>query len=249
VLRTERNGGTLVVVMEHSPVNAFGAEFVAAWNALLDDLDAERTSVLVIRSAQKVFSAGADLKMMREVFAHADAGERLVAHVAGMQRVFDRIEAAPVVSIAEIGGAAMGGGFELALACDLRVAGHNARIGLPETRIGLIPGAGGTQRLTRLCGAAVAKRVILGCDILDGASAERLGLAQWSVPDADLAEFTTYLAARISSQSKAALRAGKRCIAAAQSALDTGLLLERLETLRLVGDDDTRGRIKAFLEK
>ena len=249
MLHTERKGGTLIVTMRHAPVNAFGADFVAAWNDLLDKLEQDDARALLIRSDQKVFSAGADLKMMREFFAGENAAEKLVTHVHGMQRVFDRIEASSVVTIAEIGGAALGGGFELALACDLRIAGHGATLGLPEARIGLIPGAGGTQRLTRLCGGAVAKRIILGCDMVDGATAERLGLAQWSVPDAELSDFAMKTAERVGSLSGGALAAAKRCIGAAQSALDTGLLLERLESLRLLQSDDTRARVRKFLEK
>ena len=89
--------------------------------------------------------------------------------------------------LAEIGGAAMGGGFELALACDLRIAANEAKVGLPEVRLGLIPGAGGTQRLTRLCGPALANRLILGAEVLDGATAAALGVVHWSAPRAELA--------------------------------------------------------------
>ena len=99
-----------------------------------------------------------------------------------------RIEALPQVTLAEIGGAAMGGGFELALACDLRIAANEAKVGLPEVRLGLIPGAGGTQRLTRLCGPALASRLILGAEILDGAAAAALGVVHWSAPRAELAQ-------------------------------------------------------------
>lgn len=249
MLTTERIGATLVVTMRHAPVNAFGADFVAAWNDLLDRLAGDDVAVMLLRSDQKVFSAGADLKMMREFFAGEGAAEKLVTHVEGMQRVFDRIEAAPFVSVAEIAGAALGGGFELALACDLRIAAHGATLGLPEARIGLIPGAGGTQRLTRLCGAGVAKRIILGCDMVDGATAERLGLAQWSVSDAELSAFAMKTAERVGALSAGALAASKRCIGAAQTAPGAGLLLERLETLRLLQTPDTRARVRAFLER
>ena len=249
MLTTERIGATLVVTMRHAPVNAFGAEFVEAWNDLLDKRAGDDVAVMLVRSDQKVFSAGADLKMMRAFFAGEDGAERLVTHVEGMQRVFDRIEAAPFVSIAEIAGAALGGGFELALACDLRIAAQGATLGLPEARIGLIPGAGGTQRLTRLCGAGVARRVILGCDTMDGATAERFGLVQWSAPDAELPAFALATAQRVAGLSAGALAASKRCIGAAQTAFGAGLTLERLETLRLLQTPDTRARVRAFLEK
>lgn len=235
--------------MSRPPVNAFDKGFVDAWNGCLDGIDFATTAVLHIRSGQKVFSAGADLKMMREIFSSEAAAANLVEHVAGMQNVFNRIEALSCVTVAEIGGSALGGGFELALSCDLRIVAHGALVGLPETRIGLIPGAGGTQRLTRLCGEAVAKRIILGCDMVDGQVAERIGLAQWSVPDAELRGFADTTVARIAGLSIAALVASKRCIAAGGTDIKTGLLLERLETLRLLDMDDTHQRVGAFLKK
>ena len=239
----------MAVTMSRAPVNAFDKGFVEDWNRCLDEIDPAAIAVVHISSAQKAFSAGADLKMMRDFFSSDRAAANLVEHVAGMQGVFDRIEALPCVTVAEIGGSALGGGFELALSCDLRIVAHGALVGLPETRIGLIPGAGGTQRLTRLCGEAVAKRIILGCDMVDGRMAERLGLAQWSVPDAELRSFADKTVARIAGLSIAALGASKRCIAVGRTDIKTGLLLERLESLRLLGMDDTRQRVGAFLEK
>src|SRR5690606_39776340 len=90
------------------------------------------------------------------------------------------------VSVAEIGGHALGGGLELALACDLRIGALEARIGLPEVALGLVPGAGGTQRLARLCGPALARRLILGAETLDGRTAEQIGLLHWAAPKAEL---------------------------------------------------------------
>jgi enoyl-CoA hydratase/carnithine racemase len=248
VLDIQRFRNVVAVTMARAPVNAFDKGFVEAWNRCLDDVDPSAIAVLHIRSAQKVFSAGADLKMMRDFFSSEGAAANLVEHVAAMQDVFDRIEALPCVTVAEIGGSALGGGFELALSCDLRIVAHGALVGLPEAGIGLIPGAGGTQRLTRLCGEAVAKRIILGCDVVDGQVAERIGLAQWSVPDAELRGFADTTVARIAGLSTAALGAAKRCIVAGGTDIKTGLLLERLETLRLLDMDDTRQRVGAFLK-
>ncbi len=129
--------------------------------------------MLHLRSDQKVFCAGADLKEVRERFDAADGPDRMYAYVAGIQRLYARIEQLPQVTLAEIGGAAMGGGLELALACDLRIAALEAKLGLPEARLGLIPGAGGTQRLTRLCGRSAASRLILGAEVIDGADRAR----------------------------------------------------------------------------
>lgn len=248
MLKGEKIAGTYRVTMSRAPVNAFDAEFVDAWYRVLDEVADSGCAILHVRSSEKVFSAGADLKMMRTFFAGASAGEKLVAHVKRMQDVFNRIEALPIVTLAEISGSALGGGFELALACDLRVAGHGALLGLPESRIGLIPGAGGTQRLAKLCGMATAKRIILGCDTVDGKTAERVGLVQWSVADRELSSFCSSLAARISQSSAAALAASKRCLVKTESSIDPGLEAEREETLRLLETVDTQSRVKAFLE-
>lgn len=248
LLDIQRVGKAVTVTMSRAPVNAFDSDFVDAWNRCLDEVDLSTTAVLHIRSAQNVFSAGADLKMMRDFFGSDGAAANLVKHVAAMQGVFNRIEALPCITVAEIAGSALGGGFELALSCDLRIVAHGASVGLPEAGIGLIPGAGGTQRLTRQCGETVAKRIILGCDVVDGQTAERLGLAQWSVPDSKLRAFADETVARIAGLSIAALGASKRCIVAAGADIKTGLLLEQLESFRLLNMDDTRQRVGEFLK-
>ena len=160
------------LTLDRAPVNAMNDAWVAGFHALLDRLDARADwSVLHIRSAHKVFSAGADLAQMRDRFT-AEGLEPQLASIRDYQLLFARIEALPAVTLAEIGGAALGGGFELTLACDLRIAAQEARLGLPEVRLGLLPGAGGTQRLTRLCGRPTALRLILGAETPDGAAAE-----------------------------------------------------------------------------
>ena len=125
----------------------------------------EGASVLLLRSSERAFCAGADLALMKSRFDTQPGRERMVAFVREMQRVYAQLERLPLVTIAEIGGAAMGGGLELALACDFRIAADDATLGLPEARLGLLPGAGGTQRLTRIAGEAIAKRLILGVEV------------------------------------------------------------------------------------
>jgi enoyl-CoA hydratase/carnithine racemase len=194
-----------------------------------------------------VFCAGADLKEMRERFDAPDGPDRTFAYVASLQRVYARLEALPQVTLAEIGGAAMGGGFELALACDLRIAADEAKIGLPEVRLGLIPGAGGTQRLTRLVGRGVASRLILGAEAVDGTTALALGLVHWSAPRAELAKRAREVAQRIAALPAAALTASKACIAAAGQAGRGGYMDELEVTRRLQTNRETRERVAAFL--
>lgn len=248
MIRGEKVGDVYRLGMARGPVNAFDAAFVDAWHREIDLAEASGCSVLHVHSHERVFSAGADLKMMRAVFADSAGGARLVAHVKRMQDLFDRVEAVSLVTLAEISGAALGGGFELALACDLRVAAEEATLGLPEARIGLIPGAGGTQRLARLCGSSAAKRVILGCESIDGKTAASLGVVQWSVPRREIAKFCDDLSKSIAQASGAALAASKRCMGLAQASIGAGLDAERAETGLLLDTADTRTRIMAFLD-
>ncbi|MGA3309223.1 MAG: enoyl-CoA hydratase/isomerase family protein [Xanthobacteraceae bacterium] len=236
------------LTLSHAPVNAISEEWIARFDAMLDDL-AVRSDwrVLHLRSDQKVFCAGADLKQVCDRIAAADGPDRTFSYVAAMQRLYARIEKLPQVTLAEIGGAAMGGGLELALACDLRICAVEAKLGLPEARLGLIPGAGGTQRLTRLCGRPVAARLILGAEQIDGLAAGALGIVHWAVPRAELAESAIAIARRIAALPAAALAASKLCIAAACEPGRTGYFEELEATRLLLTNSETRERVKAFM--
>lgn len=241
-------GHIATVTLNRPPVNAISAEWIDLFASLLDRLAARRDwHVLHIRSDQKVFCAGADLAQIRDRIVAADGPDRMLAYVAALQRLFARIEQLTQVTLAEIGGAAMGGGLELALACDLRVVAAEAKLGLPEARLGLIPGGGGTQRLTRLCGRAVAARIILGAEIVDGETAAALGIAHWSSPRAELAIRATEIAKRIAELPAAALAAGKQCIATAAEPGHGGYFDEIEHTRRLLTEAQTRARVEAFL--
>lgn len=244
----ETSNAVTTLTLSHAPVNAISEEWVCAFDAQLDALAAEsRSAVLHIRSDQKVFCAGADLKEVSARMHAPDGADRMYAYVAGIQRLYARIERLPQVTVVEIGGAAMGGGLELALASDLRIAANEAKLGLPEVRLGLIPGAGGTQRLTRICSAAIAKRLILGAEIIDGASAERLGVVHWAVPRADLAQRAAEVVRSIASLPAEALAASKACIAAAGNGDRSGYTHELEFTRLLFNKTDTRQRVEEFL--
>jgi len=245
VLTVAENIATLT--LDRPPVNAISQEWLQRFDEILDQLKGRLDwKVLHLRSQQKVFCAGADLKEMRERLERADGPDRMYASVAGIQRLYARIEKLPQVTLAEIGGAAMGGGLELALACDLRIAATDAKLGLPEARLGLIPGAGGTQRLTRLCGRPVAARLILGAEVVDGATARELGIVQWAVPRADLAREARGLADGIAALPAAALAASKTCLAAAGNPGRGGYSDELEATRALLSNAETRQRIAAF---
>lgn len=239
--------GIATLTLSRPPVNAINEEWLFEFNARLDELDQRRDwRVLHIRSDRKVFCAGADLAQIRTCMDGRAGFNRMYAYVADIQRLYVRLEQLPQVTLAEIGGAAMGGGLELALACDLRIAANEAKLGLPEVGLGLIPGGGGTQRLTRMCGPAVASRLILGAETVNGSTARELGLVQWAVPRADLADEAAKIAGRVAALPGAALAAAKACIAAAGEPGRGGYTDELEATYRLLSDAETRARVAAF---
>jgi enoyl-CoA hydratase/carnithine racemase len=240
----------LVATLSRPPVNALDDELIEQLHAVLDTAVADAgIAVLHIRSEQRIFSAGADLALIRECFATPQGPETMTEVVRHMQRLYERLEAAPLATVAEIGGAALGGGLELALACDFRVAALDTTLGLPEAALGLVPGAGGTQRLTRLCGPGVAKRLILGAEVISGAQALQLGIVQWALPGEQLAAYTRELAARLATMPKAALAANKRCIAAQSDPGRDGYAEEIAETRHLYDHPETRHKVSAFLAR
>jgi len=236
------------VTLNRPPVNAFNAEMFASFHAILDDLGSRGDwSVLHIRSALKVFCGGADLAEISTRFSAPDKMEAAVKTTRPFQELFQRIADLPQVSLAEIGGAAMGGGYELALGCDLRIAANEAKLGLPEVGLGLLPGGGGTQRLTWIAGPAVAARIILTGDRVDGKSARELGMVQWAVPRAELEAEASKLAQRVASLHPLALAACKVCLRLARDPERNGFAAETEWTGRLLGTQETQRRVADFL--
>jgi len=236
------------VTLARPPVNAFNSAMFKAFHAILDEL-ARRSDwgVLHVRSALKVFSGGADLGEVATHFAAADKMEAAAKVTRPFQELFQRIADLPQVSLAEIGGAAMGGGYELALGCDLRIAANEARLGLPEPGLGLLPGGGGTQRLTWVAGPAVAARVILTAEHVDGRTARELGLVQWAVPRAELESEARRIAQRAASLHPMSLAACKVCIRLAQDPARNGFAAETEWTGRLLATEETQRRVADFL--
>jgi enoyl-CoA hydratase len=220
----ETNSGVTTLTLSHSPVNAISEEWIRSFDAKLDVLATEpRCGVLHIRSDQKVFCAGADLKEVRARMDTPDGADRMYAYVAGIQRLYARIERLPQVTVAE------------------------AKLGLPEVRLGLIPGAGGTQRLSRACDPSIAKRLILGAEIIDGVTAAKLGVVHWAVPRSELAQRAAEIVGGIASLPTEALAASKACIAAAGNSDRSGYTYELEFTRLLLNNADTRKRVDEFL--
>lgn len=248
MFKVEDLGAVVCVTMQRAPVNAISTEFVAGFMQVLDGLATRKDlTVLHLRSDQKAFCAGADLAQVQSCFSMNNGADVMRQNIRGFHALFDRIEALPWVTLAEIGGSALGGGFELALACDLRMASTSAKLGLPEAKLGLIPGAGGTQRLTHLCGPGTAARIILGCDVVDGATACQLGMVQWAVAPEKLAQEAEQLAQRIAAQSAPALQVAKRCMAQVGRLAADGFEAELKGIHKLVTTVEAQTRIQAFL--
>jgi enoyl-CoA hydratase len=217
-------------------------EILQALDTIVDDDDVR---VIVFTGAgDTAFIAGADIGEFAE---RSPLEQRMVMQG---RRVFDEIAACPKPTIAMINGFALGGGCELALACDIRIAGRSARLGQPEIRLGIIPGGGGTQRLPRLVGTGAALRLILTGDLIDAEEAHRIGLIDLLVDDAALHEKTADLARGIAAHSPIALRLAKAAVATAQeSPLSAGLAMERELFISAFASDDKREGMAAFLEK
>jgi enoyl-CoA hydratase/carnithine racemase len=246
MIHVHHDGAAATLVMSRPPVNAIDPAFVAAFETALDQAMARRPTAVVIRSDQRAFCAGADLGLIGGYFDAPGGVERMDAYVRTLHRLFDRIEALPAITLACIRGAALGGGLELALACDLRIAAANATLGLPEARVGMIPGAGGTQRLTRLAGPGTAARLILSADVVDGREAQRLGIAQWVAEPADLDAETARVAQRIGELSRDALAASKDCMRAVFDPAVNGFERELEKPAALMRNADSKARIARF---
>lgn len=240
------SGGITTLLMSRPPVNAIDHAMIAALNDALDKIEREKPTVVVIKSDQKCFSAGADLAMIQGYFTAPNGTADMVGYVKALHAVYNRLEKLEAVTIAAIAGPALGGGLELALSCDMRIATTAAKIGLPEARIGMIPGAGGTQRLPRLVGPGIAARLILGGEVIDGAEAARLGVVQWAVAPADLDAKVAEVSTRVGSLAGPALASCKACMAAWFDPSKDGFALEIDQPLTLMETKEARERIAAF---
>lgn len=243
------NGPIAVIILCRGPVNGLNAAWVERFDAVLDEVRRADAAVVIIRSNQRVFCAGADLRYFSEAFSSAAGRDELHRFVAALQKSYATLEAMPQVSIAEIGGPAMGGGLELALACDFRLLSDAATVGLPEVRIGLIPGAGGTQRLSRNCGTAVARRMILSAQQASAKEALRWGVVDWLAPAAEIHAEALRHAARFASLSKEAIGAAKACLAAFHDHRRDGYAEEIGATRVLLDSEPTQERVRRFLGK
>ena len=217
-------------------------ELAAAARQVTED---ERVGAVVLWGGERVFAAGADVKEMAGLsFAE------MSARTAALQGAFSALARIPKVVIAAVNGYALGGGCELALTADLRFAADDARFGQPEILLGLIPGAGGTQRLTRLVGPARAKDMIFSGRFVDAAEALAIGLADAVHPAGRVYAEAVQAAARFARGPALALRAAKQAIdGGIEVDLESGLLLERHAFQALFATEDARSGMASFAEQ
>jgi enoyl-CoA hydratase len=244
----EKNEGVATITLNRpEALNAFSKEVVEEILHALEDVKTdEAVRVVVLTGAgEKAFSAGADIKAMVEMTALKARelsliGERLCVGLENLEK--------PV--IAAINGYALGGGLEVAMSCDLRIASENAKMGQTEINIGLIPGWGGTQRLTRLVGMTKAKELVFTGRIIDAKTAEQIGIVNMVVPADKFRDTVSQFAKDLASKAPVALRVAKALInKGSDIGLESALALER-EGFGVVGSsEDLKEGVSAFTEK
>jgi enoyl-CoA hydratase len=224
-------------------LNAVNAALIGELNAALDSLEANPgIGCIVVAGSPKAFAAGADIK---EMHAKTYIGALAEDFVGDWQR----LARARKPTIAAVGGFALGGGCELAMMCDIIIAADTAKFGQPEIRLGIMPGGGGTQRLTRAVGKAKAMDLCLTGRTMDAAEAERSGLVARVVPAENLETEALNIAAAIAAMPVQAVMLIKESIKQAQSALEEGILFERRLFQSLFATQDQKEGMAAFLEK
>jgi enoyl-CoA hydratase/carnithine racemase len=248
VVRTEQDDhGVLTILLDRGPANALGLPLVEGLTAALDRADADpQIKVVVVASrVDGFFAAGADIKHMGSIDAEAFA-----AYGRAVRAPLNRLAAPDRVSIAAIDGLALGGGLELAMACTLRVGSRRASFGLPEVKLGLIPGAGGTQRLPQLVGRGRALDIMLTARQVEAAEAHAIGLIDRLVDAGQAEAHALELAHDLRMFSQPALQAVIRAVDVSYEVpLPEGLVREERLELGLFSDGEAAEGIAAFLDK
>jgi enoyl-CoA hydratase len=245
----DRDGPIATITLNRPAVlNALNAELLGRLDDALGTIEHDATvrALILTGAGERAFAAGADITEL----ATLDGAVGGAALARRGQQITQRIEALRVPVIAAVNGFALGGGCELAIACDIRIASDNAKFGQPEVNLGISPGYGGTQRMTRLLGTGAAMLLCTTGAIVDAAEALRIGLVQRVVPIADLIVEARAIAGAIAAKAPLAVTATKRAILdGASLAMSEALALEALHFGSLVGTYDFREGTTAFLAK
>jgi len=248
-ISTQQNGAVAVVTIDHPPVNALSAGLLEELEGELDRLDADtETRAVVLRGAgERAFVAGADIS---EFPTLREAGSDNGGSARGIQKLGARMDAADTPVVAAIHGWCLGGGLELAMACDVRVASEDARLGQPEIKLGLIPGGGGTQRLPRLVGTGRALLLNMGGEPIDARTAYEWGLVEKVVPQPELLDAALEIALTFAVRSPHAIAVLRELARTTRDLpLEEGLRREAEAFRRCLASEDGQEGVAAFLEK
>jgi enoyl-CoA hydratase len=246
VIRVQR-GKVTVLELDNQPLNLVTAEMTRRLDAALDGLAADDAvrAVVLTGAGERAFCAGSDVKEFELLSGRVAQGKLLLEKL-----VYRKLAELPMPTIAAIDADALGGGLELALCCDIRIAAQGARLGMPEVRLGVLPGSGGTQRLPRVVGLARAKEMILVGELIDAAEAERIGLVNRVVPTGQARSAALQMASSIAARGPLAVREAKRLLDRALDLdLDAGLAAELDASHRVFSSQDMLEGARAFFEK
>ena len=244
-VRLEVADGIGTIRLDRPPVNALNDQLTAELAVTARSADSsDEVRAVIIYGGERCFAGGADIKDMAEASYAA-----MAARSGGLHEAMALVAGIGKPVVAAITGYALGGGLELALAADFRVAGEGARLGQPEILLGVIPGAGGTQRLSRLVGPAKAKDIVFTGRMLKAAEAHAIGLVDLVAPDDSVYQAALDMVKRYAAGPALALRAAKQAIDHGLDVdLATGLEIERVQFAALFGTEDQRAGMRSFLE-
>jgi enoyl-CoA hydratase len=244
-VRLETDGGVSEVVFASPPVNQLSHDFLDTFEATLDAIP-DSTRVVIVRSeVPRVFLAGADLSFL----VHGQP-DRLREYVQTVQRLFSRFETMPWPAIAAIEGAALGGGLELALACDIRIAAESAWLGLPEVTLGILPSAGGPERLVRTVGQGVARDLVITGRRVSAHEALTLGIVSRVTANGEAVAAARELARELAAGATEAIQAAKRLtVNAFESSLDAAFSEEEEAWMEVRASANAQEGLEAFMEK
>lgn len=247
ILITTEGHLATVTINRPSKLNALNKATIQELHDALTQLDAEASikAIILTGSGEKAFVAGADISE----FAHFSIEEGAQLAALGQEILFDFVENMKTPVIAAVNGFALGGGLELAMACHFRIASDNAKMGLPEVTLGVIPGYGGTQRLPQLVGKGRAMEMIMTASMIDAETAKNYGLVNHVVPQASLLEFTQDIAAKIAKNSPVAISYAIKAVNAGLIDTKEGFKTEIKSFGKCFGTEDFKEGTTAFLEK
>ncbi|MFB4164723.1 enoyl-CoA hydratase/isomerase family protein [Alteribacillus sp. JSM 102045] len=248
LVKLEKENGNAVVTIDNPPLNVMSNQVTSDLKEITADIKEDKNVICVILTGagEKAFMAGADIKEFPELMGNPE----MKGHIMKTHQMLQNLEDLPKPTIAVLNGMTFGGGCELALTCDMRIAEEHAQVGLPEVKLGLFPGGGGTQRLPRLIGTAKAKELMFSGEPIDAEEAEKIGLVNKVVPSGRGIEMAKQAASHMADQSLQALSRIKKAVnEGMEMNLSDGLEREADLFVEVFQTDDVEEGVQAFIEK